>query len=53
MISVDEMKKLLEKDFGIKTELELNEALRKKGGIRIGVFTDKLQKKAEQVPTVA
>ncbi len=53
MITVDEMKKLLEKEYGIKSEHELNEALRKKGGIRIGVFTDKLQKKAEQVKTVA
>lgn len=40
MISVDEMKKILEKEFGITTEAELDLALKKLGGIKIGVFID-------------
>ena len=38
MISVEEMKELLRVEFGIKTEKELDEALKKNGGIRIGIF---------------
>lgn len=38
MISVEEMKELLRVEFGIKTEKELDEALKKNGGIKIGIF---------------
>lgn len=34
------MRKLLAAEFGIKTDEELERALKNKGGIRIGVFTD-------------
>lgn len=48
MISVEEMKELLAREFGIKTEDELNTALRKRGGIRIGVFTDEPKTQKEK-----
>ena len=41
MINVEEMKELLRLEFGIKTEKELDEALKKNGGIKIGVFVTK------------
>lgn len=41
MISVEEMKELLRVEFGIKTEKELDEALKKNGGVKIGIFVTK------------
>lgn len=52
MITVEEMRKLLAAEFGIKSDEELERALKKKGGIRIGVFTDEAKtsnKKREAV----
>lgn len=41
MINVEDMRNLLIKQFGIKNDTELDEALKKIGGIRIGIFVDK------------
>ncbi len=40
MVTVDEMKKFLLDEFGIKSEVELESALKKQGGIKIAIFTD-------------
>ncbi len=40
MVTVDEMKKFLLDEFGIKSEAELESALKKQGGIKIAIFTD-------------
>lgn len=41
MISVDEMRKLLLEEYGIKSDRELDKEIQKLGGIKIGIFTDK------------
>lgn len=41
MLSVEEMRKVLAEQFNIRTNKELEEALNKIGGIRIGIFVDK------------
>ena len=40
MITVEEMRKLLFDEFGISSDEELDAALRKLGGIKIGIFVD-------------
>ncbi len=39
MLSVEEMIKLLSDEYGITSEKQLDEEIRKLGGIRIDVFT--------------
>ena len=41
MMSVDEMRTMLLQEFGIKNDADLERELRKIGGIKIAVFTDK------------
>ena len=53
MITAEEMRKLLAAEFGIKTDEELERALKKKGGIRIGVFTDEKKTENKKRETVA
>lgn len=40
MFTVKEMREFLAKEYGITTDEELDKELKKKGGIRIGIFTD-------------
>lgn len=40
-MSVDEMRSLLLREYGIKDDAELDRALRKNGGVKIAIFTDK------------
>ena len=47
MISVNEMREYLLKEYGIKNDAELNRALRELGGIKIGIFTDDITEKAQ------
>lgn len=47
MLNVKEVRKILEVEFGIKTEEELNEALRKMKPVDIGLFVSPLRKKEE------
>jgi hypothetical protein len=44
MINVEEVRKLLESEYGIKTEEELNEAIRKMKPVDIGLFVSPLRK---------
>lgn len=46
MISVEEMRALLLREYGIKNDTELDRAIRKNGGVKIAIFTDKPPKKA-------
>lgn len=47
MINVEEMRKLLAEQFRIRTDEELDEALKKMGGIRIGIFVDEPKRQAQ------
>lgn len=40
MFTAKEMREFLAKEYGITTDEELDRELKKKGGIRIGIFTD-------------
>lgn len=40
MMSVEEMRALLLREYGIKNDAELDRALRKNGGVKIAIFTD-------------
>ena len=40
MITADEMRKLLFDEFGISSDQQLDEELKKLGSIRIGIFID-------------
>lgn len=53
MITVEEMRKLLATEFGIKSDEELERALKKKGGIKIGIFTDETKTSDEKRKAVA
>lgn len=53
MITVKDMRKLLAAEFGITNDEELERALKKKGGIRIGVFTDTKKTENEKGKAVA
>ena len=44
MINVEEVRKLLESEYGIKTEEELNEAIKKMKPVDIGLFVSPLRK---------
>ena len=46
-MNADEMRELLAREFGIHTDEELERELKKKGGIRIGIFTDKKPQEKE------
>lgn len=46
MMSVEEMRALLLREYGIKDDAELDRALRKNGGVKIAIFTDKPPEKA-------
>ena len=39
MLSVEEMRKLLSEEYGITSDKQLDEELKKLGGIRIDLFT--------------
>ena len=41
MITADEMRKILFDEFGISSDQQLNEELKKLGDIKIGIFVDK------------
>ena len=45
MISADEMVKLLDKLYGIKSEKDLDRELEKLGGIDVALFTQERKKK--------
>lgn len=47
-MNADEMRELLAREFGIHTDEELERELKKKGGIRIGIFTDKKPQEKEK-----
>ena len=47
------MRKLLAAEFGIKTDEELERALKNKGGIRIGVLTDEAKTSDKKRKAVA
>lgn len=49
MISIEEMRKLLAEQFGIKSDAELDEALKKIGGIRIGIFVDEPKNQVQAI----
>ncbi len=49
MTSVEEMRKLLAEQFGIRTDEELDEALKKIGGIRIGIFVDEPKQQVQAI----
>ena len=51
IVSASEMRELLKTEYGICSDKELNEALIK-GGIKIGIFTEKAEKREEQVQEV-
>lgn len=53
MIDIDEMRKLLAEQFGIKTDEELDEALKKIGGIRIGIFVDEPKQQVQAITATA
>ena len=53
MISVEEMRKLLLDQFGIRTDEELDKELKKQGGIRIAVFVDPTKSKKEEAYATA
>lgn len=53
MITPEEMKELLEKEFGIKSSAELDDALKRIGGIKIGIFTDKTEQEKKQTKALA
>lgn len=53
MITAEEMRKLLAAEFGIKTDEDLERALKKKGGIRIGIFTDEKKNEDKKRKAVA
>ena len=55
MFSVQEMKKLLKDEYGIKSTKELDEALAKIGGIDISLFTygPKDDKSADDIKATA
>lgn len=44
MSRIDEIREILEKEFGIKTAEELNEAIKKMKPIDIGLFVSPLKK---------
>lgn len=44
MSRIDEVREILEKEFGIKTAEELNEAIKKMKPIDIGLFVSPLKK---------
>ena len=46
MMSVEEMRALLLREYGIKNDAELVRALRQNGGVKIAIFTDKPPEKA-------
>ena len=45
MMSLEEMRALLLREYGIKDDAELDRALRKNGGVKIAIFTDKRPEK--------
>lgn len=47
MITIDEMRQLLFDEFGISSDQQLDEELKKIGGIRIGIFVDEPAQLAE------
>lgn len=49
MISVEEMRRILAEQFGIESDAELDEALKKIGGIRIGIFVDEPKKQVQAI----
>ena len=53
MITVEEMRRLLLEEFGIRTDEELNKELKRQGGIRIGLFVDPKESQKEKVPATA
>lgn len=53
MITVEEMRKLLLEEFGIRTDEELNKELKRQGGIRIGLFVDPKEDQKKEVPAIA
>ena len=48
MMSVEEMRALLLREYGIKNNAELDRALRKNGGVKIAIFTDALSESAKK-----
>lgn len=49
MISIEEMRKLLAEQFSIESDEELDEALKKIGGIRIGIFVDEPRNQVQAI----
>ena len=48
MITIDEIKKLLSKEYGISSDKELEKEIEKMGGIRIAIFTDPRPQRKEE-----
>lgn len=52
MITVEEMRKLLLDQFGIRSDEELDKELKKMGGIKIGIFVDPTENEKTEVHAV-
>lgn len=50
MITVEEMRKILLDQFGIRSDEELDKELKRLGGIKIGIFVDSTESKKTEVP---
>lgn len=48
MVTVEQMRKILIEEYGIKDDKELGKAIKNQGGIKIDLFTEKSEFEQEQ-----